>query len=331
MIKLPVGRTPHLALGAFTLAIFSFAPNAIDTREAWSQTRTIKIVNPFPPGGTADMVARVLGEQIARSQRITVVVENRPGASTVLGTEAVMRAEPDGNTVLITVPELVLNPQLRKLNYDPLTSFEPICNLVLSPQVILVNGASSYRTLADLITAARSKPGELTFASVGPASALYIAIEKLKREAKVDITYVPFPGNAPTINALLGRHVTAGVSNYSDIVDHVKAGTLRAIATLSSKRIEMLPDVPTVAESGYAGYAVDIWFGLFAPATTPNEKISQLAGWFTAAMQERQVKDKFSPSALQPVGTCGVDFRSYILDQFHMYGRVIRDANIKVE
>ena len=165
---------------------------ALSGHGASAQTSSpIKIIVPSTPGGGSDVLARLLADQIGRSQGPTMVIENRPGASNTIGAEAVARAAPDGNTLLITTPEFVITPHLRKLNYDPLTSFEPICYLVRSPQAIVVNAASSYRTLADLLEAARSKPGELTLASAGPASSPHIAIEKLKRAAGVNITYVP--------------------------------------------------------------------------------------------------------------------------------------------
>src|SRR5436853_5770410 len=215
IMTLPRRTILHLGAGAAVLAIIS---TALPDHGAWSQpTRTIKIVNPYPPGGTADIVARVLSEHIGRTQGVTMLIENRPGGGTVIGTEAASRAAPDGNTLLITSVVFVINPHLRKLNYDPLTSFEPICNLTQSPQVIFVNSGSPYRTMADLTEAARAKPGELTLASTGPASPSHVAFEMLKRTAKLDMIYVPFPGNAPTINAVLGGHVTAGVANYADV------------------------------------------------------------------------------------------------------------------
>src|SRR5215470_12066613 len=183
----------HQLARATTGALFLIAFG----ESALPQTGPIKIVNPYPPGGTADIIARLLGEQIGRTQGVTMMIENRPGGGTAIGTEAVARAAPDGSTLLITSVVLVINPHLRKLNYDPLASFEPICNLVQSPQVIVANTGSPYRTMADLTSAARAKPGQLTFASTGPASPSHVAFERLKRAASLDMIYIPFPGNAP--------------------------------------------------------------------------------------------------------------------------------------
>jgi tripartite-type tricarboxylate transporter receptor subunit TctC len=270
----------------------------------------------------------LLAEQIGRTQGPAIVVENRPGGGTAIGTEAVSRAAPDGSTLLINSPEFVINPHLRKSNYDPLTSFEPICHLVNSPTVIVVNSASPYRTLADLLDAARAKPGDLTLASTG---IFQVAIEMLKRAANVNLTYVPYAGNAPASNALLGGHLTSVFAVYPTVSELLKAGKLRALATASRGRIETLPDVPTVIESGYKDFEVDVWLGLVAPAKTPKDTIVQISDWFTAALKAPEIKTKLAGQESYPVGVCGADFGAYIRKQYDETGRTIRDANIKAE
>jgi tripartite-type tricarboxylate transporter receptor subunit TctC len=286
---------------------------------------------PYQPGGANDVLARLLGEQIGRAQGQTVLIENRPGAGTVIGTEAVSRAAPDGRTLLISTPDLLISPHLRKLNYDPLTSLEPICYLVSAPIILTVNSASPYRTLADLLDAARVKPADLTLAGAGPASVMQIAFEMLKRAAKVDMTFIPYPGGAPTVNALLGEHVTSAITDYPPVTEQLKAGKLRALATGSRTRIAVLPDVPTVVESGYKDYEVDLWIGLFAPAKTPKEAVSQLAGWFTAAIQVPEIKVKLAVQGLYPAVNCGADFATLLRKQYDDYGGVIRESNMKAE
>ena len=252
-MKLPRRQFLHFAAGA-ALAAFSVALVAVTGLGAWTQAaRTIKIVVAVPPGAAADIVARLLAEQISRTQGLSMVIENRPGAANIIGTEAVSHAAPDGNTLLLVTPAFVINPHLRKLNYDTLTSFEPICYLVRTPTVIVVNSASSYRTLADLTNAARAKPGELTLAATGPATLVQIAFEKLKRAAGVNMIFVPYPGGASVVTALLGEHVTSALADYPAVAEQLKAGKLRALATAAQTRIEDLTDVPTVAESGYRG------------------------------------------------------------------------------
>jgi tripartite-type tricarboxylate transporter receptor subunit TctC len=299
---------------------------------AWSQTtRTLKLVVPYAPGGGVDILARLLAEQIGRAQGPTMLIENRPGASAVIGTEAVSRAMPDGNTLLTISSDFVITPHLRKLNYNPLTSFEPICYLVSLPNVIIVNSASPYRTLADLLNAARDKPGDLTVATTGPGGVQHLAVEMLKRVARVDMTFVAYPGAAPAVNALLGQHVTSVIATLPNVSEHLEAGKLRALAIASRTRIGSLPELPTVAESGYEGYEADVWYAVVAPAKTPKETVSQLADWFTAALQAPEIKPKLVVQGFVPVGMCGADFAALLRKQYDDFGRVIRDANMKAE
>ena len=324
-MKFPRRRFLPLAAGAAVFLI-------LFSNGVWSQTtRTIKIIVPIAPGGSMDILARVLGEQIGRAQGHTILIENRTGAGGVIAAEAVSRAAPDGNTLLIDSSNLVITPQLRKLNYDPVTSFEPICHLTSTPSVIIVNNASPYHTLADLLDAARAKPGELTLAGTGPLTTFHLAFEVFKRAAKVDMIFVPYPGGAPASNALLGEHVTSVMVTYPVVGEYIKAGKLRALATTLRTRIELLPEVPTVAESGYSNYEVDSWFGLLAPAKTPKATTLQLADWFTAAMGVPEVKSKLVPQGLFPVGVCGTDFGAFIRKEYDKYGRAIRESNIRAQ
>ena len=284
--------------------------------------RTIKIIVPLAPGGGADILTRLLADHIRRTQAFGVIVENRVGAGSVIGTEAVS---------LINTPNLVIAGHLRKLNYDPLTSFEPICKLVNSPTVVAVNAASPYRSLADLVGAARAHPGDLTLASVGPATTLHISAEKFKRATRADMTYIPFSGSGPAANALLGEHVTSMFAEYPAVAEQLKAGKLRALATGSSARFDPLQELPTVAESGYPGFQVDVWWGVFAPALTSKTAVSQLADVFSRAVQSPDIQAKLVALGFYPAIVCGADFVGYMRNQNDEYGRIIRDANIKAE
>jgi tripartite-type tricarboxylate transporter receptor subunit TctC len=304
---------------------------ALSGPSALSQAaRTIKIVVPAPPGGAGDVLARMVAEQVAQAQGQTMTIENRPGAGTIIGTEAVAHAAPDGNTLLLTSPALLINPHLRKVSYDPLAGFEPICCLVSSPGVIVVNAASPYRTLGDLLDAARRKPGEVTFASAGPATTHHIGLEILKRVADASFVYVPYSGGAPAINALLGGHVTAVLAEYAPLAEHVKAGKLRALATTARARIASLPDLPAAAET-FKGYEVDFWWGLFAPARTPKDTVAQVSGWFSAALQASHLRGRLVAQGFDPVATCGADFAALLRQQYEEYGRVIRETRIKAD
>lgn len=318
-------RSKRFSIAVLVAAAFLTAP----LPDAAAQTGTVKIIVPSTAGGGADILSRLLADQIARTQGVTMIVENRPGAGNTIGTEAASRAAPDGNTILISTPEFVINPHLRKLNYDPLTSFESVCYLARAPQLLVVNPTSSYRTLADLFDAARANPGTLTLASPGPASSPHIAFEALRAAAKVDITYVPYPGAAPAVNALLGGHVTSVLASYPNVVGQIKSGQLRALAATSLSRLQQFPDVPTLAESGFKDFEADLWFGTAVPAKTPPEAVAKLSDWFRAALQVPEIRSKLEAQGLFPVGTCGAEFDAFIHKQHDQFGRTIREANIK--
>lgn len=324
-------RRQALQIGLAAATTFTFAV-FITFAEALSQvSKSITIVVPFAAGGPQDTVARLVAEQISKSRGQSLLIENRPGASSTIGTEAVARAAADGNTLLVNGVPFLQTPYLRKVSYDPLTNFEPICILARFPIILLVNEAAPYRTFSDFLTAARAKPGELALASFGPLTAEQIAVELLKRRANINMTFVPYPGYAPAVSGLLGGHVTSAIADYSASAQHLVAGKLRALATLSPARIQPLPGVPTMAELGYPGIELDLWSGLFAPANTPKDVLSRLTDWFTAAVQTPELSTKLISQGFYPVGVCGADFKALTQRQYEDYGRVIREIDLKPE
>jgi tripartite-type tricarboxylate transporter receptor subunit TctC len=320
-----------LAVAAGALALLLVAI-ALTDRPAWPQAaRTIRVVITVPPGGSIDILFRLLADRISSTHGQTIIIESRPGAGGVIAAEAVARATPDGNTLLSNNNGVIISSILRKVNYDPQTSFEPICYLVTTPQIIVVNSASPYRTLAELFDAARAKPAELSIASVGPNTTQHLGIERLKRLANANMTYVSYPGGAATVNALLGSHVTAAVLNWSEVGEQVTAGKARALAAMALQRIVPLPDLPTVSESGYKDFETDVWFGLVAPAKTPKEMVAQLIDWFRTALLAPDIKAKLTTLALYPNPKCGDDFATHIKHQSEQFTRLIRELNIKTE
>src|SRR5689334_23153836 len=316
--------TAALALAILTVAVAD--------HPAWSQAaRTIRVIITVPPGGSIDILFRLLADQISSTRGQTIIIESRPGGGGTIAAEAVARAAPDGNTLLSNNNGTIISAILRKVNYDPLTSFEPICYLVTTPQIVVVNSASPYRTLAELLDAARAKPGELSLASVGPNTTQHLGIERLKRLAGANLTYVPYPGGAATANALLGAHVTSAVLNWSEVGEHVIAGKARALATMALQRIEPLPDLPTVSESGFRDFETDVWFGLVAPAKTPKETVSQLIDWFRSALLAPEVKAKLTALALYPRPICGAEFDAHLARQAELYARLIQELGIKAQ
>ena len=322
-----------------TLAVISIFTPLVQPAAAQGRSgKAVHIVVPFPSGGPADLLARLLADQIGQAQGPTMVIDNRPGASSDIGTKAVSRAVPDGSTLLIAANNLVITKHTRpSLGYDPLTSFEPICMLAKLPMVVVVNGSSPYSSLLDFLTAARARPGQLTVAAFGPASPPHIAEESIKRIAEVDWTYVPFPGDAPAVTALLGGHVTALVATYSGVMEQAASGQLRLLATTGRERIAAVPEVPTLAEyadssvraPGYKDFDVSAWLSLLAPARTPLETIVQLERLFASALQAPEVKSKLLAQGIYPNLACGTAFAERLKSDYEFYGRVIREVSIR--
>jgi tripartite-type tricarboxylate transporter receptor subunit TctC len=317
----------HKVMAAAGLALIVLAA----AREASSENGIIRLIVPYTPGSGPDILSRLIGEEIGKEQGPTVVVENRPGAGTVVGTEVVQRADPDGKTVLLVASSFVINPALKRGNYDVAKDFAPVCYLASTPMVLVVQGSSPYKTLADLIAAARAKPGELAFASGGPGSSLHVAIEVLRRAAGINITYVPFGGTQPAISTLMGGHVAAVWADYPTVVAQLQAGTLRGLVTTSRTRVPTLPEVPTFAETGVSDYQADIFYGIVAPAKTPDATLEDLIRMFSAALKAPGMDGKLAKEGLFPVGTCGAAFGAYMQKLGADYARIISEANIKTE
>ena len=314
------------------VAIFACILVTLIGATAWPQSgRTIRLILPFPPGGPADAMARLVAEQVGASGGPTMVVESHPGAGTEIGTEYVSRAEPDGNTLGIISNSFVVLPHMRKLNYVPLTDFAPICELASFPPLIVVNSTSPYRTFADLIDAAHKLPGVLTYATLGPATASQMAFEMLKLTTKANLTFVPFAGYTPAVQALLGGQVTVAQADLATLQGQIQTGKLRALATMARKRVDSLPDVPTIAEAGYAEAEAEFFGGVIAPVKTPDAAIAKLTDLFTAAIRAPGVKAKFATLGFFAGGECGADFAAILHKDYADYGRIIHDANFKME
>jgi tripartite-type tricarboxylate transporter receptor subunit TctC len=308
-------------------AVFFLLTVTADAQNATG--RIVRIVVPFPPGGTADILARVLGEQIAKTGGPTILVENRPGGGTVIGTEQVARAAPD--TLLMMANSFVINASVRaSLPYDPLTSFEPVCLMVDSPQIMVVNAGGPFKTLGDFVASAKAKPGEINYATVGPATTQHIAFEMFNRAAGIKLTYVPVGGGAPATTALVGGHVMAVLANPSEVMEQVRAGKLRAIAVASRERFAPLPDVPTIAESGFKDFEATAWFGLVVPAKTPKDVIASHITMFKTALAAPDVQAKLTPQGYRSIGVCGDDFGAHIKRQHADYARVVKESGIKL-
>jgi tripartite-type tricarboxylate transporter receptor subunit TctC len=291
--------------------------------------KTIKIVVPYAAGGTGDVVARVLAQAITQKTGQTIVVEDRPGASSIVGSEFAARAAPDGTTILLVENPFILSPILFPGHYDPISSFEPLCYVAATPAVLAVSSKSDIHTLSDYLKLATSKPGAVSYGGTGPASIIHIAGELLKRDAKVDITYVPYPGSPPAMNATLAGTITAVMANYSDLKGQIEAGALRPIAVPAKKRAEALPNVPTLAESGFNNLDAAVWFGFVAPAKTPKETLTQLSQYISDAVKSEGVADRLKSQGMFINLFCGAEFGNFLFDQKHSYTEFAREFDIK--
>ena len=311
-----------LAAAAFAIVL------ALGGSAAFAQTKQLKIIVPYSPGSGPDILSRLLGEQIGKAGGPTVVVENRPGGGAMIGIDAAARSEPDGNTLLLAANAFTVNAAMKRNNMT-LANFEPVCYLASAPMPLVVQASSPWKTARELVADAKANPGKITFASGGPATSLHVAIEVLRLETKIVINYVPYGGTAPAINALMGGHVQAVWADYPTVVSHLKSGTLRALVSTSPKQSEALPGVPTMAQAGFQKYEAEIFYGLVAPAKTPEAALKRLSDTFSAALNAPELQPKLAQQGLFKVGTCGAPFGSFLRDITADYERIITAAGIK--
>ncbi len=310
------------------LLIAAFAILAFLIPVAAEPVNSIRIIVPQAPGGAADTVARLFGDQLSTSQKWSVVVENRTGAGGMIATEAVARGDADSNMLLINAPDMLISPHVRKTSFDSISNLEPVCYLVSSPGILVVNRASPYQSLSDLINDARANPGRVTVGGAGAATAKHVGVEMLGQAANVKLTYVPYNGGAPAINALLGSHISSVYTEYAAVAAHLKEGTLRALATTSKSRIPQTPNVPTAAEAGLPNFEVDLWWGAFMPVKAPKHLVAEVSSSFMAAMQAPALKQKLDALGFAPVGLCGAKFGTLLQEQYDNYSRIVRDTKI---
>jgi tripartite-type tricarboxylate transporter receptor subunit TctC len=307
--------------------MFGFISNSASAQNI--EGKTVKIVVPYPAGGTGDVVARVVSQAIIEKTKQSIIVEDRPGAGSIVGTEFVARATPDGTTLLLVENPFILSSIMFAGHYDPVKNFEPICYVAATPAVLAVSSKSDIDTLADFLKLAKSKPGAATYGGTGPASIVHIAGELLKRDAKVDLTYIPYPGSPPAMNAALAGTITAVIANYSDLKGQIDAGTLRPIAVPAKKRVEPLPNVPTLAEYGFSDVDAAVWFGFAAPAHTPKETLSRLTEYISDAVKNPAVSDRLKAQGMFINLFCGGEFGKFLAAQQNEYTQFTREFDIK--
>jgi tripartite-type tricarboxylate transporter receptor subunit TctC len=309
----------------FTVWASAAAPQAFPTKP-------VKIIVAFPAGGGTDIVARIVGQKLSEAWGQPVVIDNRAGASGTIGTEAAARAEPDGYTLLMaTMGNMTANQHLYKMAVDPLRALAPVTKVVDVHFVLLANPSFEANSVGELIAAAKKRPGEIPYSSSGPGGAPHLAMELFKRQAGVNLAHIPYKGSAPSFNDLIGGRVMLTMDSLVQSLPHIKSGRLKALAVLGPKRAALLPDVPTISESGVPGYALTNWFGLVAPTGTPKDVLSRINFDVRRILQDSELRKKITDLGADVVGNSAEEFGAAMRAESAQWAEVIKAANIRVE
>jgi tripartite-type tricarboxylate transporter receptor subunit TctC len=321
-----------LAAGvALALGIATATPAALAAEPF--PNKPVRIVVPFTPGGSTDILARAIGQKLGEAWGQPVVVENKPGAGGNVGVELVAKAPPDGHTIVMGhVGTFAANPALYKsLPYDPVKDFAPITLVALVPNVLVVGPSVKARSLSELVAYAKANPGKLDYGSGGNGSAAHLATEYFKLRTGVDLQHVPYKGTGPAVTDLLGGQIGVMITGALPLMQHIKSGKLRALAVASPKRLAILPDVPTIAESGYPGFAAVQWYGLFAPAATPPDVVATIYRDAVKALKDPSVAERLASEGAEPVGDTPAEFAAFVKSEIALWGKVIRESGAKVD
>lgn len=312
---------------AWFATAFAATPDAGDY-----PSRPVRVIVPAAPGGTADILARIYGPKLAESWRQQVIIDNRPGAGTVVGTEIAAKAPADGYTLFLPAPAHAINPALvRKLPYDTIKAFDPIMLIAEVPNVLVVNRSLPVKSVKELVALARQRPGELHYASSGVGNATHLAAELFKDMTRTDIVHVPYKSGAPAMIDVVAGHVPMYFSVLPTAMPHLVSGRVRALGVTGVRRSTALPGVPTVAESGVPGFEVTSWYGLLAPAGTPRAVINEVHQRLLAIVNVADVRERVKDLGADPVGSSPAEFGAYIVREMDKWRRVVAAAGIKAE
>jgi tripartite-type tricarboxylate transporter receptor subunit TctC len=296
-------------------------------------TKPIRLIVPYPPGGGTDFFARTVSAKLSDNLGQQVVVENRPGAATIIGAEAVAKSAPDGYTILLgDTATFAVNPTLyKKLPYDPLKSFEPISLTGRFALLLVVHPSVQANSVAELIALAKAKPGTLNYASPGPGSPHHLAMALFMQRTGINMLHVPYKGAGPAIQDLLGGQIPTMFLDLAAGAPQIKGGKIRALGVASPKRIAALPDLPTLAESGLPGFEAWAWQGLVAPAGTPPEVVAKLGAEYARAIGDPGIRQKIVDAGVDPLQSSPREFTDYIRSEQEKWAKVVKDGNITVE
>jgi tripartite-type tricarboxylate transporter receptor subunit TctC len=320
----------------FSAVLGAFALQALSRRSALAQAwpeRPIRLIVPFPPGGGTDVISRQLAERMAANTGWTIVVENRAGAGGNIGLDAVAKAAPDGYTIgMGQASNLAINPALyARMPYDPLKDFAAISSIASQGLVVVVSAKSMFRSIADLVAAAKQKADGVSLAHAGNGTIGHLAGEMLSRQAGVKILIVPYKGIAPAVTELMGGQVDVLFGNPLAVMPLVTGGLLRPIAVSASRRLAVLPDVPTVAEAGYAGFDAVNWSGLVAPARTPDAVVARLNAEATAALRRPEMTARLAVDGSEPFPSSVAAFAAFVRNEHAKWGAIVRDIGLRID
>jgi len=315
------------------LAALALAAPAAALAQGVYPTKPIRLIVAFPPGGSTDIVARLVGQKLSERIGQQVVVDNRGGAGGTIGTDLAAKANPDGYTLTMgTTSTHVIAPAIfPTVKYDPVRDFEPITLVASTPYLLVVHPGVKAKTLKDFIALAKSQPGKMNYASAGAGTTTQIAMEMLKIAAGIDIVHVPYNGNGPAGTATLGGQVQALFGSMPAVLPHAKSGKLHPLAVGTAKRSSALPNVPTVSESGYSGFEVSLWLGFFAPKGTPGPVLKKLYGELTAIAKSPEMKGPFEANGADAVTTTPAELSKLMTVELDKYKKVIKAANITLK
>lgn len=292
--------------------------------------KPVQVVVPFAAGGAADIIGRAIAERLAETYGRAVVVENRPGAGSNTGIASVARAEPDGHVVGLASIALAVNPSLyRTMPFDPIVDLAPLTLALETPNIVIVPASSPVRSVADLVAAARRAPGSVAYASAGIGSSLHLAAELFRQKAGVDMTHTPYRGSGPALMDLIAGRVQVMFDNASTAMPQVAAGTVRAIAVTTATRIAALPDVPTVAEQGVAGYALSNWWGFVAPARTPAPIVERLSADIRAGLAHEATRRTFDAINARTIASTPGEFSRHLAEEIERWKAIVASARIE--
>lgn len=326
---MPIAHARYAYVFAAMVACAALAAPAVAEDFA---SKTTRIIVPFQPGGGTDIISRTLAQELAREIKGTVIVENKPGAGTIVGTEYVAKSEADGHTLVMATFAHAVNPSLRaKLPYDTDKDFAPVSLIARSFNVVVVNPKSGINSIAELIAAAKAKPGALNYGTFGPGTSAHLAGALFNSLAGVNITAVHYKGAAPAITDVLGGTIQVMFTTVASATSLIQAGQLKALAVTSAQRTPAFPDLPTVAEAGVPGYAAESWYGLFAPAKTPAAVIGLLNAAADKAIRTPSFDKLVENEGLIMVGGAPEQFGTYVRGEEVRWRKVVNDAGIKIE